>query len=151
MLRGWFKKNLILGIAIALLVGAVAIEGKLLLSKSQDLGAAKANVKSVTQDRDRVNLELASLRAAQKVLTTAHESCLNEVKVSQREQAVSAQQVSDLVKKVETTGAAVRSYRDKLYVEPNCDALQKFDLAAACPALAGSLRERARTLSSAPD
>jgi hypothetical protein len=155
MLLAWLKKNLIASIAasllIALLVGAVVMEGKALQAQAVKLGAAQSSVKSVTGERDDALLELASVKAAQKTLTAAHETCLNEVKVASKEQAVSSQQIADLVKKVESSGAVVRSYRDKLYLEPNCDALKQFDLASACPALADSVRHRARALASPAD
>jgi septal ring factor EnvC (AmiA/AmiB activator) len=139
----WFQKNMIIAIVLAAMGAVIAGESALALHQSKKLGEAGRNQKFVERERDQSQQDLASLQLAFDAQKTAHEKCLDEVKVSVAENKSAVEQIAAFDAQLKATSGAIRSIRDKIYLEASCNALATIDINAVCPALAGSLRQRA--------
>ncbi len=118
-------------------VGAMAITisilGKQLWQKNEDL--VKARAETAVLER-RVN----ALAAVRDGIRTAHQLCMDEIKVARADQTSAISAVRDLTEELKKDTFNVRVERQTIYKTPGCDELAKMDVAASCPALASSLR-----------
>jgi hypothetical protein len=141
----WLQKNMYLAIGIALLVLALGVSAKLNLSQAAKVGELKGQADTLTHERDQVKLDLdAKIRVAD-ALRVSLDQALEMIKVG-KERAVAAWQQDYMRLTQETT--ALRRQTNEIYSSTaSCKSLADLDIAAACPAAASSLRDRARRMS----
>lgn len=142
---GWVQKNVLLVVVLAALVTTIGIESRYIVHLAGKRAELKAQLETATQTLDVTKVNLEQERMAFTTLTTAHNSCLEEIKVSKNAQGASVEYISKLESDLQTQGRKLREVRNDIYKLPGCDQLATLDIAAACPALGVSLRQRATT------
>lgn len=95
---------------------------------------------------------IASYEAAQsnnllriRELTILNNTCVDERRVDEQQNASTVARLQADLEALRTRPPKI--VREEIYRDPSCAELGRLDIAAACPALADGLRERARSLS----
>lgn len=140
---GWIQKNLILAIVIAAMVAVISGLSAVVVRQSGKLGAMNAEFKRQKRDLDQSVADLGTLQLAFDAQKAAHEKCLDGVKISQADNTAAVEKITEFNNALRATSGEIRAIRDRIYVEASCNALATMDINALCPALAGSLRQRA--------
>ena len=139
----WVQKNLILAIVLGAMAAVIATESSVIVHQAGKLGEAKSGKKEAQADLDTTRSKLAKSQNDFKVLASAHNACVAEIKVSASAQAAAIAENDRIVAALDEMSKSTRKTRDTIYLEPSCNALANLDLNAMCPALVGSLRQRA--------
>lgn len=140
---GWIQKNVMLAIILGAMAAVIAAESSYIVHQSGKLGSKKAELETAQRDLGVAQTNLTQEKAANDLLEKANNSLIDEVLVSKAEQKASVEYIRNLEASLKTASVSTRKQRDEIYKEPGCDQLAKIDIAAMCPDLAGSLRQRA--------
>lgn len=140
----WMKRNMSISIVIALLIAAIVAEGAIIVRVSGQHGATKAKLENLKRERDQCALDLATTQAALSAAQKSLNSCVAEIDVAKQNQAAAIESIDAFSRNLNAITAEVRKTRETIYEGADCNAFAKMDIAAACPDLARSLRERAR-------
>jgi hypothetical protein len=143
----WFKKNLYLAIGIFVLLLLISAEAGIIQRQAEKLGSLRAKLSTVEHDRDQARTDYNAKEAEARALRVSLEKALALIEVGKLStRAAVAQLTLDLTRST-LEAKQLRNQRDEIYKTPGCDKIAELDIAAACPAAAASLRQRAAQMS----
>jgi len=131
------------------LVVAALIEGIVILEQASTIGGLKERQEQYQNKLAQKTLDLKSCTEVKTELRTQYDACLEQVRVSQDEALHARESVAKLAQTISLEADHVRKERAVIYRLPGCKELAELDVAAACPDIAGSLRDRAAAYVSA--
>lgn len=139
----WIQKNIFLTVLLSILIAAVVGEGAIIVRQAGQHGKTKGELVSVKRERDESRRKLSQWQSDYSALQKSHKQCITEIETSKQNQQAAIDNIAAFQQNLKDLSAQVRATRERIYMEPNCNALANLDIAAACPDLAASLRQRA--------
>lgn len=142
----WVQKNVYLAVGIGILLLLLAAAAGTVKSQATRIGKLETRLDGVETERDQALTTLGAKEKELTVLREAHASALAVIRLGEQDAVAVAQLKTDL-QRATREAAFLRTQRDAIYRTPECTELADLDVAAACPAVATSLRERAARMS----
>lgn len=80
----------------------------------------------------------------------AHKQCMDTIRVSEADQKSTVQLLNQELADARRSRDEAKKQRDAIWKSQDCENLGRLDIAAACPAIAASMRERAAKTAAGP-